>query len=60
MSSHLINLCVLTYTTAVAIIIKGPSFVFEDYDLENMFLQSGINFVNVDHHQFSIVIPCST
>lgn len=46
--------------TAITIIIKGPYFVFGDYDLEKIFLQSGINFVNVDHHQVSIAIPCST
>lgn len=44
----------LTYMTAIAIIIKGPYFVSEDYDLEN------VCFVNVHHHQVSIVIPCST
>ena len=60
MSFYLINLYVLTYMTAIAIIIKGPYFVFGDYDLEKIFLQSGINFVNVDHHQVSIAIPCST
>lgn len=54
MSFHLINLYVLAYMTAIAIIIKGPYFVFEDYDLEN------VCFVNVHHHQVSIVIPCST
>lgn len=46
--------------TAIAIIIKGPYFVFGDYDLQKIFLQLGINFVNVDHHQVSIAIPCST